>query len=236
MSRICKILHSTFEYSYDGKYSFNDLEFLKQKKFLSSYTMIDAVEDSSALKIEQDGKSFLLNGFELKTSKMQSSGKRRRKVITNHEYLMKIVFPHARIPLSSEVIIEKDTHESRFFLFRSFGFFQKKRVVLEDIEFEKMYDVRCEDEVSSRMILTPIFMEKLVNFTKKTGNQYSFFFTNNTVYIKRKIIKKYMEVGTRRNMFENVKGFLGFYIDMREVLMLTSELHFLYLSQTKEHI
>ena len=119
MSRICKILHSTFEYSYDGKYSFNDLSILKEKKFLNSYSMIDTVEDSCALKIQQDGKSFLLNGFELETSKMQSSGKRRRKVITNHDYLMKIVFPYARIPLVSDVIIEKDTNESRFFLFRS---------------------------------------------------------------------------------------------------------------------
>lgn len=109
-------------------------------------------------------------------------------------------------------------------------------MVLEDIEFEKMYDVRCEDEISSRMILTPVFMEKLVNFTKKTGNQYSFLFSNNTVYIKRKISGAYMEVGTRRNMFENVQGFLNFYIDMREVLLLTSELHFLYLSQTKEQV
>lgn len=99
-----------------------------------------------------------------------------------------------------------------------------------------MYDVRCEDEISSRMILTPVFMEKLVNFTKKTGNQYSFLFSNNTVYIKRKISGAYMEVGTRRNMFENVQGFLNFYIDMREVLLLTSELHFLYLSQTKEQV
>lgn len=99
-----------------------------------------------------------------------------------------------------------------------------------------MYDVRCEDDISSRMILTPVFMEKLLNFTKKTGNQYSFLFTNNTVYIKRKIVKKYMEVGTRKNMFENVKGFLDFYIDMREILLLSSELHFLYLSQTKEQI
>ena len=81
---------------------------------------------------------------------------------------MKIMFPHARISLSSDVIIEKDTHESRFILFRSWGLFKKKRVVLEDIEFEKIYDVRCEHEISSRMILTPIFMEKLVNFTKKT--------------------------------------------------------------------
>ena len=86
------------------------------------------------------------------------------------------------------------------------------------------------------MILTPVFMDKLVNFVQKTGNTYSFFFTQNTVYIKRKIVKKYMEVGTRSNMFENVKGFLDFYIDMREILLLTSELHFLYLSQTKEKV
>lgn len=79
-------------------------------------------------------------------------------------------------------------------------------------------------------------MDKLVQFTQKTGNIYGFLFTENTVYIKRKISKKYMEVGTRRNMFENVQGFLDFYIDMREILLLASELHFLYLSQTQSPI
>jgi len=56
MSRICKKLHTTFEYSYDGKYSFDDLSKLVEKKFLNSYNRIDKVEDSVELKIELEKK------------------------------------------------------------------------------------------------------------------------------------------------------------------------------------
>jgi len=110
------------------------------------------------------------------------------------------------------------------------------KITLEDVEFEKLFDVYCDDEIGSRMILTPAFMDKMVHFVRKTGNTYNFLFTNNTVYIKRKIHKSYMEVGTRKNMFENVQGFLDFYIDMREVLLLAKELHFMYLSKTTDSV
>jgi len=86
-----------------------------------------------------------------------------------------------------------------------FSFGNKNRVTLEDVEFETLFDAHCEDQVTSRMILTPAFMMKMVDFVKKTGNTYSFLFTNNTVYIKRKIKKKYMEVGTSKNIFKNVQ-------------------------------
>ena len=70
------------------------------------------------------------------------------------------------------------------------------RVELENIEFEKLFDVKCEDQVTSRMILTPAFMDRIVSFVHKTGNQYEFLFQGNTMYIKRKILGKYLEVGT----------------------------------------
>lgn len=235
MSRVCKTLHETFEYSYDAKYSFDDLALLRKKKFLNSYTRIKRAEDSIELIMEKDKKGFLLNWFELETTETRWSGKNRRTVTTNHDYLIKIVFPYARMPIESDLLVEPDKTESKFFLFRWFGFFKKKRIILEDVEFEKFFDVRCDDEVSSRMILTPAFMNKMTDFVKKTGNTYSFLFTDNTVYIKRKIHKKYMEVGTSKNIFKNVQGFLDFYIDMREVLLLSKELHFMYLSNTTDN-
>jgi hypothetical protein len=153
---------------------------------------------------------------------------------------MKIVFPYARIPMESDLMVVPDVHETGSAFARPFRWmtkgFRKKRIILEDVEFEKIFDVNCDDEVTSRMILTPAFMDKLVTFVKKTGNTYSFLFTNNTVYIKRKVHKKYMEVGTKKNMFENVSGFLEFYLDMREVLILSQELHFMYLSKTADAV
>jgi hypothetical protein len=39
--------------------------------------------------------------------------------------------------------------------------FSKDRVRLESMEFEKLFDVHADDQISSRTILTPLFMEKL---------------------------------------------------------------------------
>lgn len=291
MSRICKWFHEKFKYSYDSKYSFNDIQVLLEKKFLKKYNRLELVEDSVELEIIKDGKGFVLNGYELKTRQVSWSGKNKKNVVTNHEYLMKVVFPYARIPLDCDVHVIPDskmfglkqgwkwkkgswlsmiiniiwymvmaivalliifslwlTWWMSYLLFmlaivwvsvwifiyakRRWSVTSKNHVILEDVEFENMFDVYCDDEVASRMILTPAFMDKLVSFVKKTGNTYSFLFTDNTVYIKRKIDRKYLEVGTKKNMFQNVVWFLDFYLDMREILMLSRDMHFMYLSKT----
>lgn len=69
----------------------------------------------------------------------------------------------------------------------------QNRVKLENIEFEKLFDVKCTDQVTSRMILTPAFMNRIVEFVKKTGNTYEFLFQENSVYIKRHINGTYLE-------------------------------------------
>jgi hypothetical protein len=72
------------------------------------------------------------------------------------------------------------------------------------MEFEKMFDVKCEDQVTSRMIITPAFMDRIVSFVNKTGNQYEFLMQGNTLYIKRHIVGAYLEAGTEKNMLNNV--------------------------------
>lgn len=286
MSRICKNFHENFKYSYDSKYSFNDLDLLLKKKFLKFYNRLELVEDSVNLKVVKEGKGFILNGYELKTRKVSWSWKHKKNIVTNHDYVMKIVFPYARIPMQNDLLITPDAKKLtwrdkpdslmfKIILFIIFGGIflwltwllllfnfengitiggvimiwmiillwilvvycfshraKRNKITLEDIEFEKEFDVFCDDEITSRMILTPAFMDKLVSFIQKTGNAYSFLFTDNTVYIKRKIHKKYMEVGTKKNMFENVSGFLDFYLDMKEILILSRDIHFMYLSKT----
>lgn len=282
MSRICNMLHPDFKYSYDNKYSFNDISDLVNMNFLKSYTAVSKVEDSSQLHIERDGKAFEFNGFEIKTTKTQGSWKSRKTVTTNHDYLMRIVFPYARIPIKDNLqIIPKFKTSLKvrnsflsiilgilsvalFFWLASMitlkmgfiglfsfiifplilvGIFVLKNyakkwgrstneIHLENTDFEKMFDIYCDDEIGSRMILTPAFMDKLITFVQKTGNIYSFLFTENKVYIKRKISGRYMDVRTGRNMFKNLQWFLQFYIDMKEVMSLSQELHLLYLSKT----
>jgi len=71
LQKMCPLLYSKLEYSYDEKYSFDELEILRAKNFISSYDSLDKVEDSARFGVENDGKKFSVNGFELETSEMR---------------------------------------------------------------------------------------------------------------------------------------------------------------------
>lgn len=109
LSRMCPMLYSKLQYSHDAQYSFDELDVLKNKGLLKSYTDLDIVEDSIYFDVEKDNKRFTVHGFELQTSQVTGTGKRRRTVITNHCYLMRVHFPNARIPLQNDILIQKDS-------------------------------------------------------------------------------------------------------------------------------
>lgn len=270
LQKMCPLLYSKLEYSYDAKYSFDELDLLRSKDVLASYDSLDRVEDSLHFDVESGGKIFSVNGFEVETSEVRGSGKNRKRVTTNHCYLIKAVFPNARIPLGSDLHIVTDQFDAPvskkllipiivgIFVFvfsfvlsqmMSVGiiaglmmwcgvyFFQnrsqsKNRVQLENVEFEKLFDVKCEDPITSRMIITPAFMDRIVSFVHKTGNRYEFLMQGNTMYIKRYIDGSYLEAGTEKNMLTNLVGFAQFYTDMREVLQFTYDMNLMYLSKT----
>ncbi len=117
-------------------------------------------------------------------------------------------------------------------------YFQKRkkqkpeRIELENVEFEKRFDVHCNDPITSRMIITPAFMDRIVSFVEKTGNNYEFLFCTNTMYVKRKINGTYLESGTERDMTKNLTGYVQFYTDMREIMQLVYDMNLMYLSKT----
>lgn len=61
LTRMCPLLYSKLQYSHDEKYSFNELDLLREKNFLSSYDSLDRVEDSIYFDVEKDGKQFSVN-------------------------------------------------------------------------------------------------------------------------------------------------------------------------------
>ncbi|MFO0764165.1 MAG: DUF3137 domain-containing protein [Candidatus Gracilibacteria bacterium] len=286
LSKLCSVIYSKLLYSYDEKYSFNEINILRDKGILQSYDRIDSVEDSMEFDVDQNGKKMFVNAFEIKTSKMLEkrsyrhghASRHRKRVVTNHAYLIKAVFPNARIPMKSDLVITNDQTLNRAIMIPfasgmtgfmigalsfhylsglnlpgnteilfaltigcSLGLLMYKKmkminemnkVEMENIEFEKLFDVKCEDQVTSRMILTPAFMDRIVSFVHKTGNQYEFLFQGNTLYIKRKIPGKYLEVGTEKNILTNLSGFVQFYCDMREVMLFINDMNLMYLSKT----
>ncbi len=63
--------------------------------------------------------------------------------------------------------------------------FEQKRVTVEDVNFENLFDVRAEDEVEARRLLTPNFMEKLANFVKQNPyKRWHFAFVGDEIFVK----------------------------------------------------
>ena len=55
---------------------------------------------------------------------------------------------------------------------------KKERVQLEDVEFEKVFEVYSEDQIEGRYLLTPSFMNRLLEYKNKKRYGIEFFFSN----------------------------------------------------------
>ena len=58
----------------------------------------------------------------------------------------------------------------------------RKIVRLENSEFERYFEVYCEDQVASRKIITLTFMEKMIEFRKKIKKNITLIYKNNKIY------------------------------------------------------
>lgn len=69
-----------------------------------------------------------------------------------------------------------------FLLFPKNGESGFKKVNLEDVRFEKYFEVFGTDQVESRYILSPALMSRIVNFREKNKKQMQFSFIGDKVY------------------------------------------------------
>lgn len=69
----------------------------------------------------------------------------------------------------------------------------RERVLLEDPQFEKMFEVYADDQVEARYLLTPSFMERLVALAKLLGGKLQVALVDQTLYLA---------VNGTRNRFE----------------------------------
>jgi hypothetical protein len=91
---------------------------------------------------------------------------------------------------------------------------------LENMGFEELFDVQSEDQITSRMILTPALMDHMVQFAKRSHNQYYFNFIGNLLYISRIVPNNYMEISIDKTPIENIESIVQLYIDMKEIILL----------------
>lgn len=111
----------------------------------------------------------------------------------------------------------------------------KNRVKLENIEFEKEFDVYCEDQIESRKLLTPSFMYRLVDFVNKISRErtYELYFHKNIFYVKYNILKtnwwkNYMDFSNWKSVFKNLEDYVEFYLELKNIADLTTDLKLFY--------
>ncbi|MBE7704458.1 MAG: DUF3137 domain-containing protein [Cyanobacteria bacterium SIG29] len=76
-----------------------------------------------------------------------------------------------------------------------FDFLSKQKVNLEDPEFEKVYDVYSYDQIEARYLITPAFMQRLLELrNKKIGSGIVVSFENGMVHIGVSSSKDWFEV------------------------------------------
>lgn len=82
-------------------------------------------------------------------------------------------------------------------------------VRLEDPEFEKIFVVYSSDEVEARYILSPSFMERLVEFRKKMNSSVQLSFVGSNLYMAIPMKKNLFEPSLRRTVmnFEDIKEY-----------------------------
>ena len=122
-----------------------------------------------------------------------TSGKHRKRVT-----VFRGVFLAAKINknFKSETLIQMDTGSNP----KKVG--QKVQVKLEDIEFEKLFEVYSTDQIDARYILTTAFMERLKDFVTQKRYPIEVLFSKRT-YMEENV---FFFFDTRRDHFEiNIK-------------------------------
>lgn len=111
-----------------------------------------------------------------------------------------------------------------------------KRVKLENIDFEKKFDVYCKDQIESRKILTSDFMYRILDFSNKINKvrKYEFYFYWSEIYIVRDLMWywSFMEISVFKNLIANVEQLIEFYIELKNASNLAKDLWLYYFDKT----
>lgn len=269
LTKLSKKVYDNLQYDSWRKYAFWEIRELRSSNFLNWYERIDKIEDSIAFTLNKDWKYASVQWYEIQTSKVRWSWKNRRRVVTNHCYLLKTRLPSARINIKNDIFIKDDRSDNVwnkmitpiivsifiamiswtitkifaiavvsfilgfvivYILYHKFNW--RNRIILENLEFEKLFDVHSNDQVESRMIITTAFMDRLVKLANKTKRKYNFLFRDNVFYVKWNISSWYLEVNTWKKTSSNIETFVNWYIEMKEIISFLQDMQILYLSKT----
>ena len=113
-------------------------------------------------------------------------------------------------------------------------FFKGEKVNLESVEFSKVYDIFGDDQVESRYILTPSFMERLLKYNQKNAGNIQVFLSDKlspdyNIFFSVPVNKNWFELPNNSNIFSFAKfiksgWFYGFLTDIKEIMQVIDAL------------
>ncbi len=96
-----------------------------------------------------------------------------------------------------------------------------KHTTLEDVQFEKQYDVFTNDEVEARYLLTPSFMERLSDIRKIFNtSQISCAFYQNKFIIALDVRRDLFKLGSLYKKTDDTKQFFQMYEEIESIVKL----------------
>ncbi|PID83869.1 hypothetical protein CSB09_03915 [Candidatus Gracilibacteria bacterium] len=103
---------------------------------------------------------------------------------------------------------------------------QKTLVRLENVDFEKEFEVHSSDQVESRKVLTPDFMYRIYDYVNKIDKtrRYSLYFKGNTIYIKFDIFGDFLEISLGKSLIKNLTQYVEFYLEIKNISELANDL------------
>lgn len=102
----------------------------------------------------------------------------------------------------------------------------KKRIKLENIDFEKEFDVFWEDNIEARQVLNPAFMYRIYDYVNKVNKnrKYNLYFKEDYIYIKHDIDWDFLEISFFKSLLKNLRDYVEFYIEIKNIWELATDL------------
>ena len=102
----------------------------------------------------------------------------------------------------------------------------KNRIRLENIDFEKEFNVFSNDKILSRQVLNPAFMYRIYDYVNKVNKnrKYSFFIEKDYIYVKHEIAWDFLEISFFKSLFRNLKDYVEFYLEIKNIWELSTDL------------
>ena len=185
-------------------------KYFKQANFINKYTKYHSFDFVSS---NIQGKDFLFSGISVKdTSKTTNTGE--LKTIFYGTFGITDFVTETPV----DMIIAPDLNNKILNVlsedFKKALGVNRKIVRLENQEFERLFEVYCEDQVMARKIITLTFMEKMVEFRNLINKNITLIYKNNKIYffIENKLIlnttQLYLE-GVTDGVIEEATQFLN---------------------------